>query len=423
MGIITPKVRGEMEDLTKAGGANIDVWDKLEQQLKASEGGMKALSETGEGLVSTMKDNWTVAVAEFGEAFVGFSKDGLGNTISTMQKLREDGSIEKWASNSKIALHGLLLTFKSIWDWGGKVGTLFAKLRGIDVEDFSGAQATVEHFRKLAKIERDRVEAIKQQKTERLNIEKAMKAARIDTEKKVAAEQEKLREKQALADAKAADELGERKRKAAKELEEEIAKAREDIFKEEQAQKEIARRKAIEKEVADKKKAAQEAAALAEFLGTETKQERNQRKRDQRKRDRQAERDSKKFADLEKNANSKVPRKLSPDEKRFYEMMQARKNAEQAALDAAAAEARRALDIEQRDKDKVLNLENILATLIKANKNQAGDGEMLAGKMQKVDDGIAENVKLAGKSEGHLAKIQANTASTAGSIKGAISLS
>lgn len=87
---------------------------------------MSELSDTGEGMVSTLKDNWTIAVAKFGEAFTDIAKGGLKRMIDLLDQISKDGSIEIWADRVKEALSGIGDTmsamgkgFKAIWDWSG----------------------------------------------------------------------------------------------------------------------------------------------------------------------------------------------------------------------------------------------------------------------------------------------------------------
>jgi hypothetical protein len=103
MGIMTPKVAAEMQRLQASGASAEQVFAVLQGRLGEFDGGMDALSKTGSGLVSTLKDNWSLALADFGKAFMDLSKEGIQGLIDRIQQLREDGTIERWAERSASA--------------------------------------------------------------------------------------------------------------------------------------------------------------------------------------------------------------------------------------------------------------------------------------------------------------------------------
>jgi len=100
MGILSGKARNEIEGLSEAGATNAEIWGVLQGELEKSEGGMKALSTTGEGLISTLKDNWTLALAKFGEEFEELAKGQIAGLIETLGRLQQDGSITIWAEKA-----------------------------------------------------------------------------------------------------------------------------------------------------------------------------------------------------------------------------------------------------------------------------------------------------------------------------------
>lgn len=80
MGILSGTVRNEMEKLQKQSADATQIWGKLVGQLQNFSGGMTELSKTVNGQISTMKDNWKLAIAEMGEAmapFINFVLKGL----------------------------------------------------------------------------------------------------------------------------------------------------------------------------------------------------------------------------------------------------------------------------------------------------------------------------------------------------------
>lgn len=104
LGVLTPKVRAKMEELQATGASSKDVWAELVTHLSTFGGAMKDLSQTGDGLTSTLSDNWTAAVRTFGNAFQTAAKDSIQFLIKLLAKLQADGTIQKWAEAAVKAL-------------------------------------------------------------------------------------------------------------------------------------------------------------------------------------------------------------------------------------------------------------------------------------------------------------------------------
>lgn len=141
LGVITPQVRAKMEELQAAGASSVDVWTTLTDHLATFDGAMLDLSRTGDGLTSTLSDNWTAAVRTFGDAFQKVAKESIQFLINLLAKLQADGTIQRWAEAAVRALtpvkdlitavlggqesRGQALTaawdyLKAVWDYGAK---------------------------------------------------------------------------------------------------------------------------------------------------------------------------------------------------------------------------------------------------------------------------------------------------------------
>jgi len=114
-----------LRDKMEKGGITFDL---VEMAMKSatSEGGrfnnaMKDASQTGNGLFSTMQDNWNMAVSKLGSAFMEAAKGGMTQVIEVLQKLHADGSLEKWANAGASALEKVVTLLRSIIDFTGKV--------------------------------------------------------------------------------------------------------------------------------------------------------------------------------------------------------------------------------------------------------------------------------------------------------------
>lgn len=124
MGILGGEARNKMEELQKSGASNIAVWSVLQGELNKSAGGMEELSKTGEGLFSTLKDNWSLALARFGDTFQDLAKNKIAALTDKIKQLMEDGTIDVWADRSKKALEGLLVTAKVVAGALSKLGAI-----------------------------------------------------------------------------------------------------------------------------------------------------------------------------------------------------------------------------------------------------------------------------------------------------------
>jgi hypothetical protein len=139
MGIMTPKVRQQMEELQKSGGSATRVFALLQNRLGEFSGGMDELSQTGNGLISTLKDNWSLALADFGKAFMGLAKGGLRDVIARIDELRSNGTIEVWAQKSADAVRVLGGVLGDVLEGGEKRKQAFADMGSLVSAMFTDA--------------------------------------------------------------------------------------------------------------------------------------------------------------------------------------------------------------------------------------------------------------------------------------------
>lgn len=107
-----------------------------EAMVRATEAGgkfhnaMENTSKTGEGMISTLQDNWTLAVSQFGEAFTGAAKNGIGYLSEMLEKLVSDGTIETWAKKVSGWLDDMATAAKAT---GEAIGWIWEKTGMSDV--------------------------------------------------------------------------------------------------------------------------------------------------------------------------------------------------------------------------------------------------------------------------------------------------
>lgn len=74
------------------------------KQMDKFKGGMDRMSKTGEGLMSTLKQKWKNILQDFGLAFMGLTKDGIGGLIKRLNDLQKSGAVTRFAEKAAKAL-------------------------------------------------------------------------------------------------------------------------------------------------------------------------------------------------------------------------------------------------------------------------------------------------------------------------------
>ena len=131
----TGKSMSELKDMMGEGAISFEMVAEA-MRIATSEGGlfnnaMKESSKTGEGMISTLQDNWTEAVRTFGEAFSDSAKDGIGFFSQKLQELIDDGSIEIWAGRVAESLTKITDQFIGIGKVVGGIGDFLWNKTGI----------------------------------------------------------------------------------------------------------------------------------------------------------------------------------------------------------------------------------------------------------------------------------------------------
>jgi hypothetical protein len=104
MGILSAEARLKMDKLSEAGKGSQEIFAVLTGEFGKFAGGMDKASKTGDGLVSTLKDNLNQTLAQIGDTFQDVGKNKIASMIEWMVKLRDGGEIEDWADNVFAAL-------------------------------------------------------------------------------------------------------------------------------------------------------------------------------------------------------------------------------------------------------------------------------------------------------------------------------
>lgn len=101
LGAISPDVRAKLEKLQAEGKKGSEVWQVAAEELARFSGGMELQSQTWNGKISTLSDNWAQVRAEFGKPIMDALKplldDGIGTIESMASKAREIGETIAYA--------------------------------------------------------------------------------------------------------------------------------------------------------------------------------------------------------------------------------------------------------------------------------------------------------------------------------------
>jgi len=269
---IAAKTGETMDELKKQMEAGSISFDLVQAAMKSatSEGGrfnnaMKDASQTGAGLVSTLQDNWTAAVAKFGAAFMDAAKGGLSKMIDTLQQLNRDGTIDVWADKVAVACEKVVDAVRVAAEWGGKLKDAWNWTKD-QLQSAGAFWGTLAGGGSLDDATRNHSRVLRENKTERENDQKREAKIRADAAKKAAREEAEKKQKEqeqktatveeeyakvrAKADEKAAKKRAEEDAKAA----EKAAKERERLDKQDAARRERERQKELADKIKDHQK-------------------------------------------------------------------------------------------------------------------------------------------------------------------------
>lgn len=133
----TGRSMAELKDIMSQGGISFEMVAAAFQKA-TEEGGLfhdalKNASETGDGMISKMKDTWDATVRDVGEAFADTAKEGIGTLTEELKKLNEDGTIKSWAESTAQALNTVV---KALSATGSLIGNLYKYSGAKDLVNF-----------------------------------------------------------------------------------------------------------------------------------------------------------------------------------------------------------------------------------------------------------------------------------------------
>jgi hypothetical protein len=131
MGLITPALAAELDEMQKSGEDNIKMWAKLEESLGKYAGAMDRTLETGDGMVGALGTSWTNAVRQFGDAFKDAAKDGIQYLIGWMERLVSDGTVQRWAQQTLDVINAVAAAAKALYDGGDKRSQAWSAIKDV----------------------------------------------------------------------------------------------------------------------------------------------------------------------------------------------------------------------------------------------------------------------------------------------------
>jgi len=147
---------GELKDMMAKGAITFEMVAEA-MRVATSEGGlfnnaMKDAATTGEGLLSTLEDNWIDAVRTFGNELMDVAKGGIQWCINKLQELKESGAITEWAKKAKMAIYGVMGAFKGLSDSGTRTEA-WSAIKDVVIGGFEvGSNAAINLFKKAAPV-------------------------------------------------------------------------------------------------------------------------------------------------------------------------------------------------------------------------------------------------------------------------------
>lgn len=106
LGIVSAEARNEIERLQKQARGK-EAWQVLQGELSKSSGSMKDLSQSFNGLVSTLRGEFFLAFAKIGGRITEFLKGPISSFIDMFKQARKDGTFELFAIGLRGIAEGL----------------------------------------------------------------------------------------------------------------------------------------------------------------------------------------------------------------------------------------------------------------------------------------------------------------------------
>lgn len=114
----TGKSVSELRDIMSKGGISFEMVAEA-MRIATTEGGlfnnaMEDAAQTGNGLLSTLQDEWMDALRTFGNELMDVAKGGIQWCINKFKELKESGTIKEWAEKARAAILSVVGAFNGL---------------------------------------------------------------------------------------------------------------------------------------------------------------------------------------------------------------------------------------------------------------------------------------------------------------------
>ena len=138
----TGKSVAELRDIMSNGGISFEMVAEA-MRIATTEGGlfnnaMKDASQTGNGLISTLQDEWMDSLRTFGNELMDVAKGGIQWCINKLKELKESGAIAEWAKKARDAIYTVIGAFNGLSDETTRTKT-FSALKDVLIGGFEEA--------------------------------------------------------------------------------------------------------------------------------------------------------------------------------------------------------------------------------------------------------------------------------------------
>lgn len=114
MGVISGETRGQIEEMTKAGADSSEIWKVVTDAVGKYNGMMEKMSQTTAGKLSTLKDNFNLALGDIAEDMLPAVNMAMDDLLATIEELKADGTLERWGQEGAAVLSSLIENIKTI---------------------------------------------------------------------------------------------------------------------------------------------------------------------------------------------------------------------------------------------------------------------------------------------------------------------
>ena len=114
LGAISGKARGKIEELAASGASMAEKWKAVENATAKYNGLMKEQSGILTGLISTLKDNFSLALVEIGTEILPVLKDATKELTKVIVDLKKSGQLKEFGKEASQALRSIYNILKSI---------------------------------------------------------------------------------------------------------------------------------------------------------------------------------------------------------------------------------------------------------------------------------------------------------------------